>query len=330
LNRVDKMFGYDSPQMVIEKPTIIMDRGIATIDNVKLLRQREYQYAIITREDQAGEYLEAFKTARDTFEQVGKLSHKYTAYGDENRVFVNKIAQDGEATCTVLCLSDGKAHKEDAIVSKKDSRYLSDVEGLSKSIQKGKIKNIDKIEAKLINHNKKHKTVAEKYNAAIIKNEDGKALRIEVTPKFSEPNPLSGCYVIETTHTELDAVEIWKLYMTQTHVESSFRAMKSELGMRPIFHQNDDRTSAHLFITVLAYHILSVIERRLAKLNDRRQWQTIREVLSTHTRISVVMKDSDGNIYHHRASAKPEDVHLDIYKKLGVKDPSKPVAYRFK
>ena len=330
LDRLEKMFGYDLPQLVLEKPTIIMDRGIATIDNVELLQLRGYQYAIITREDQADEYLEEFKTARDTFERVDKLSHKLTAYGDENRVYVKKIGQDGDATCKVLCLSDGKAHKEDAIASKKVSRYLSDVEGLSRSIQKGNIKNIDKIEAKLKNHNKKHKTAAEKYNAVIVKNEEGKALRIEVTPKFSEPNPLSGCYVIETTHTELDAASIWKLYMTQTHVESSFRAMKGELGMRPVYHQNDDRTASHLFITVLAYHILSAIERRLAKFCDTRQWQTIRDVLSTHTRISVVMKDNDGNIYHHRASGKPEDVHQDIYNKLGVKDPSKPVTSCFR
>jgi len=330
LNRLEKMFGYDSSQMVIEKPTIIMDRGIATFDNVELLRQRGYQYAIITREDQSPEYLEEFETARDTFVQVGELSHKYTAYGDENHVYVKKTAQNGDDICKVLCLSDGKSHKENAIASKKDARYLSAVEGLSQSIQNGKIKNIDKIQAKLNNHNNKHKTAADKYNTVIILNEDGKASRIEVTPKSSEPNPLSGCYVIETTHTELDAVEIWRLYMTQTHVESSFRAMKGELGMRPVYHQTDDRTSAHLFITVLAYHILSAIERRLARLNDTRQWQTIRDVLSTHTRISVVMKDNDGNIYQHRASAKPEDVHQDIYKKLGVNDPSKPVTYRFK
>jgi hypothetical protein len=106
--------------------------------------------------------------------------------------------------------------------------------------------------------------------------------------------------------------------------------MKGELGMRPVYHQNEGRTSAHLFITVLAYHILSAIERRLAPLNDTRQWQSLRDVLSTHTRITVVMKDKEGNIYHHRVSGKPEDVHLDIYKNLGIKDPTKTITSCFK
>jgi transposase len=146
----------------------------------------------------------------------------------------------------------------------------------------------------------------------------------------TKPNHLYGCYVIESTHKELDAVEIWKLYMTQSHVESSFRAMKSELGMRPVYHQNDERTSAHLFITVLAYHILSVTERRLAQHGDKREWKTIRQVLSTHTRITVVMRDKDGNIYHHRVTGKPEDIHLDIFRKLGIKDPTKTITSRFR
>jgi transposase len=330
LSRLQTMSGYDSPQMVLEKPTIIMDRGIATQANIALLTAEGYQYTVVTREDQSKEYLAEFETARDTFTRIDDLSHKHTAYGDENHVYVKKIEPEGENTCKVLCLSDGKAHKENAIASRKDARYIADVENLSQSIQKGNIKNIDKIEAKLKNTNKKHKIAAEKYDALIIRDDAGKAQRIDITAKSTEPNPLAGCYVIESTHTELDAAEIWKLYMTQVHVEASFRAMKSELGMRPVFHQKEDRSSAHLFITVLAYHILSAIERRLAFHNDTRQWQTLRGVLSTHTRITIVMKDNDGFIYHHRVTGKPEDVHQDIYKILGIKDPTKTVTSRFK
>jgi len=103
------------------------------------------------------------------------------------------------------------------MIARKDASYLADIERLSLSIQKGNIKNIDKTEAKLKNHNKKHKIAAEKYNATILCSEEGKAQCIEVTAKTTESNPLSGCYVIDSTHLELDEVEIWKL--TQVHVE---------------------------------------------------------------------------------------------------------------
>jgi len=331
LERLRTLFKYDSPQMVLEKPTIVMDRGIATVDNIILLEAEGYQYAVVTREDQTEEYLQEFEKARDTFTRIDDLSHKRTAYGDENHVYVKKIS-GGENTgvCKVLCLSDGKAHKENAIVAKKDARYITDMEKLSQSIQKGRIKKIDKIETKFNKHITKHKTVAEKYDAAIIRNEEGKAQCIKVTPKSADPNPLSGCYVIDSTHTEMDAVEIWHLYMTQTNVENSFRSLKSELGLRPVYHQNAQRTAAHLFIAVLAYHILFAIEQRLAEYNDTRQWQTIRKVLSTHTRMTVIMKDIVGVIYHHRVTGKPEDVHQDIYNKLVIKDPTKNITYSFK
>ena len=330
LARIEKLFGYDTPQMVLEKPTIIMDRGIATKANIELLQTEGYHYVVVTREDQTEHYLEEFETARDTFTRISDLSHKYSPYGDENHVYVKKIEQNEGNTSKVLCLSDGKARKENAIIAKKDTHYITDLEKLSQSIQKGSIKNLSKIEAKLNKIKQRHKAVAYKFDDTIVLSEAGAAQRIETTAKNTEPDPLSGCYVIESTHKELDAVETWKLYMTQVRVESSFKAMKSELGIRPIYHQNAGRTSAHLFITVLAYHILSLTERRLAKHGDTRQWKTLRNILSTHTRVTVVMKDKEGNIYHHRATGKPEDVHHDIYKKLGVKDPSKKTVSRFR
>jgi hypothetical protein len=96
--------------------------------------------------------------------------------------------------------------------------------------------------------------------------------------------------------------------------------MKSELGMRPVFHQTGRRTEAHLFITVLAYHILATIENLLARQGDTRQWSTIRNVLSTHMRSTVVATDDSGVVHHIRTSGIPESSHADIYAKLGVKD----------
>jgi transposase len=330
IKRIETLLGYDSPQITIEKPTIVMDRGIATIDNVKLLKSKCYQYIVVTREDQTGEYYEEFEKSRETFTRIDDLSHKRTAYGDENHVYVKKIMQNDENTCKVLCLSEGKVHKENAIAAKKESYYVADVEKLNRSIFKGSIKNTEKIKARLDRIKKRHKTISEKYNDKIMFNEHEKIKNIEIAVKSTAANPLSGCYVIESTHKELSETEIWHLYMTQTRVESSFRAMKSELGMRPIYHQNEPRTSAHLFITFLAYHILSAIERRLAQENDTRQWQTLREVLSTHVRTTVVMKDKDGFIYHKRASSKAEDNHQDIYIKLGINDITKTVISSFK
>ena len=121
LARLEIMLGYDSPQMVLEKPTVIMDRGIATTENIELLRERKCPYVVITREDQCERYLAEFETAMGTFTRIDELSHKHTAYGDENHVYVKKISRDEEDICRILCLSDGKSHKESAIAAKKET-----------------------------------------------------------------------------------------------------------------------------------------------------------------------------------------------------------------
>ena len=133
-----------------------------------------------------------------------------------------------------------------------------------------------------------------------------------------EENPLYGCYVIESSHTDMPVEEMWKLYMTLTRVESAFRSMKETLGMRPVYHQTAERSSAHLFITVLAYHLLATIENLMTRQGDTRTWMTLRDVMSTLMRGTVFMRDDQGATYNLRISGEPEDEHQDILDKLGV------------
>src|SRR5215510_1934901 len=101
---------------------------------------------------------------------------------------------------------------------------------------------------------------------------------LQKKPSMAGEEKLYGCYVIESTLTGLDDIGLWKLYMTQTRVESAFRSMKSDLGMRPVYHQNGQRSAAHLFITVLGYHMLATIANRLVESLDTREWSTIRDI----------------------------------------------------
>ena len=109
--------------------------------------------------------------------------------------------------------------------------------------------------------------------------------------------------------------------MTLTKVEEAFRSLKSDLGLRPVYHQLARRTAAHLFISVLAYHLLCAIELNLRQNHDKRRWSTVSEELSTHMRTTMVLTSDKGVVYHLRASGAPEPVHKEIYLLLGVTDP---------
>lgn len=308
----DRLHGSQIPLI---KPTVAMDRGIATNDNVKWLRENGYSYIIIKREDDSALYRQIFETQRDAFELI---SSNKSVYGEENNVYIRKeLCADTDGICRILCYSEGKARKEQAISNKKGNPFLEDVTNLRKSIQKGTIKNKDKIEAKLQRIIIKHGRKAANYDTTLELN-DGKVTDVSAVRKTVEETPLYGCYVIESTHKEMTAQEIWKLYMTLTRVESAFRSMKETLGLRPVYHQKAERTEAHLFITVLAYHLLATIENLMTQQGDTRTWGTLRKVMSTLMRGTVSMRDDKGSTYHLRISGEPEVEHQDIMDKLRI------------
>jgi transposase len=311
-------------QEVMIKPTVAMDRGIATSANVAYLNENGYQYIVVKREDEASEYINDFKNGRQTFTQVKDA--RISAYGEANSVYAKKIDCDDENICKVLCISDGKARKELAIAAGRDKKFLDDIDRLNVSIAKGNIKKPDKIDDKIGRISSKHSSTSKKFDTELVLNDTGKAVSVKATKKPDDNDLVYGCYVIESTHNELSETELWSLYTTLTRVESAFRAMKSELGMRPVFHQTEDRCAAHLFITVLAYHLLITIEKYLQVGGDCRLWSTVRDTLSTHTRSTVRFTGADKTSYHVRVSGSPEDVHSEIYKTLGIRSFLKPVT----
>ena len=130
-----------------------------------------------------------------------------------------------------------------------------------------------------------------------------------------------GAYVIETDAGGLTPKEIWNSYMTLTKVEEAFRDLKSDLGLRPIYHQLASRTKAHLFISVLAYHILSAVTLTLRNQGDSRSYKTIKETLSTHARMTISFLDRDNISHDLRVSSTPTPEQKEIYRLLGVSDP---------
>ncbi len=111
--------------------------------------------------------------------------------------------------------------------------------------------------------------------------------------------------------------------MMLSRVEESFRCLKSELGMRPVFHRKDPRQEGHLFITVLAYHLLAAIQRRLKAKGIFHRWSTLRNRMATHMRATASITNQNGERIHIRQTGDPEPFHLDIYHVLGM--PANPL-----
>jgi transposase len=295
-------------------PTVVMDRGIATSDNIALLRSMGFPFVIVERAAKEHDYLSIFATEQASFERLET--------SPEQAIYLRKEMSD--LGSRVLVISEGRKAKEDAMDALKESRFLEDINRLAGSVDKGNISSIVKVHERIGRLKQKYPSIAKYYDINVETSND-KASRVIWAKKASrdERAVLTGCYVIETTHQDLSPAEIWRLYTMLTKVEDAFRSLKTDLGIRPIYHQLGERTMGHLFISVLAYHLLICIERKLLENGDHRSWATIRKTLSTHQRGTVVMTAADGRIHHIRVSGTPESSHQDIYRALEVKDPLK-------
>src|SRR2546425_94244 len=117
---------------------------------------------------------------------------------------------------------------------------------------------------------------------------------------------------------DLTADEIWRTYILLTRVEDAFRDMKSPLMERPIFHHLKHRTQTHIFLCVLAYHLLAAIEHRFLQAGIHTSWWTIRQQLSTHQVVTIVLPTTDGRVLKIRKATTAEPLHREIYSTLRI------------
>jgi transposase len=300
------------------RPTIVMDRDIATKDNLALLKSQAYPYIIIERRPVEKEYLAEFKNAKDQFEPF-KVSENQTIY-------LKKIPTANGAR--VLCLSESREHKETAIDASKEKRFFEVLNQLKRSINKGNLVVEVKVGERISRIKQKYPSIAQHYEFNLSSDESKKKvvdLSWDKKPTRDERATLNGCYVIETTYGQMQSQEIWQLYMTLSHIEAAFRDLKTDLGLRPVYHHLVKRTKGHLFISVLAYHLLISIEAILRQNDDHRRWSTINKQLSTHQRTTVIMTDDKRRIHHCQISGTPENIHQEIYRLLNIRNPLKRI-----
>ena len=136
-------------------------------------------------------------------------------------------------------------------------------------------------------------------------------------------------YYLRSSRKDLDDQTIWKLYITLTRVESGFRALKSDLGLRTIFHQREDRCDSHILVTILAYRILHWIEYTLQTHKITKSWTTIKRLLQTHCYTTIICPSEQGTVYHIRIAGTPDHEQSRLYALFGIdwsKLPRKQVA----
>lgn len=132
-----------------------------------------------------------------------------------------------------------------------------------------------------------------------------------------------GVYCLRSNILNWEAETMWRTYSSLTDVETVFRSLKSELGLRPIYHHQEQRADGHLFISVIAYQAIQVLRRKMKETGKNANWSTVRDILRHLSRITTTFERKDGKTLHVRTTATPNQDQAAIYRAMGINPPGR-------
>jgi len=295
-----------------ELPTVVVDAGVGTTDNLKLIRGEGFHYITVSRT------------------RPGEVSgDDLVVIKDEKDLTVKAKRWDGDGEVILYCESSGRARKEGAMKARFQERFEDGLKAIASSLaRKRGHKRYGKVMERIGRLRERYPTIARFYDVQV-QEEGGRAIRLQwsLNREKELEARFAGTYFIRSSRTELGEKELWSLYMMLGRVEESFRCLKSELGMRPVFHRKDPRQEGHLFITVLAYHLLASIQRQLKDKGISHRWSTLRNRLATHMRATASITNDKGERISIRQTGDPETFHLEVYHALAM--PANPLKTKY-
>ncbi len=294
--------------------TVIVDRGMAYAANLDEIRQRGLHYVVAGLQPERTAWFEDFEQD-EGWEDVVRVPSPRNPCQKKTRVQIKRRSKD--AVVYILCRSDGREEKDRAIREKHEAKWVADVEKLQRRVAAGRLKADAKIQQAIGRLRERYPRVA-RYYAIAYDAEHRHVVWHALEDKKTRATKLDGSYLLKTDRQDLTADEIWRTYILLTRVEQAFRTMKSPLMERPIFHHLQHRTQTHIFLCVLAYHLLTAIEHRFLQTGIHTSWWTLRQQLSTHHVATIVLPTTGGRVLTVRKGTTPEPLHRDIYATLRI------------
>ncbi len=286
-------------------PIVILDAGISSEDNLTWLRDHGYKYLVSARQKAPSLDLEG------ELVPVGDL---------QNNVKAALIKSNDNEERWLYCESKAKEAVASQMKTAFKNRFEADLKLVQIALAKPKGKKLySKFLERLGRLKQKHKQISGCYEVTVESSED-KLTALSITwneiPEKMEVK-LVGHYFLRT-NLEMEAKELWSLYNRLRGVEDAFRFMKSSLGLRPVYHQKESRVDGHLFISVLAYHLIQNCIYQLKEKGIPSQWKTILAWMSTRVRVTMRANTYEGKTLYHRSTTKAEGNQPQIYKALGL------------
>jgi transposase len=287
----------------------VFDRGIVSDANLAAIRRRGGQYLVGTR-----------RTALRHVERA-LLEGTWTQVRDE--VEAQLVPIPGGTETYVLCRSTARREKELAIRRRFSTRLEDRLRGLEHRVATGRLKDRAKIERVLGRLQAAYASVADLYEMAV-REEDGQ-LRLHwrlIEDRRAWRDAREGAYLLRTNLEGQTVEELWTKYIQLTEAEAAFRALKSELAVRPVFHQLERRAKAHLLVAFLGYALWVTLKHLLHRRGTGLTPARALALLTTLQSADIILPTTDGREIRLRRVTQPTPEQQRLLDQLEITVPT--------
>jgi transposase len=291
------------------KPVVVIDAGIATNENLKMLKSKQYDYMCVSRSN-----LKQYHA--DTNSTPVEIKDKRNQPIELMKV---KVGKDDDKYLWVK--SKSKALKENSMNGLLSQRFEEGIQSINEGInKKGGTKKLDKVHERIGRLKQKYPSVHKYYQVAL--QDDGKGIATEISCKHKEgedPDKNAGIYFLRTTLDENDEQTLWSIYNIIREIEYTFRVLKTDLDLRPIYHKTDDASMAHLHLGILAYWLVATIRYQLKQKGYKHDWSEIVRIMNTQKCVTTTLENKNDEIISIRQCTEPTHKARQIYELMNYK-----------
>ncbi len=294
-----------------QRALVVLDAGIATDGNLALLEAKGYDHVCVSRSK-----IKDCKPVAGSSSQSVETKNKQV-------LTLQSVSSDKVTDYYLKVKSPGKALKEQAVKTQFETRFEEGLEHIKIGlVKKHSVKKTDKINQRIGRIIQKYPSASKNYSIEVKSNEKGIVTEMIYTKNQRTDqinNENLGVYFVRTNLAPKDEQTLWAVYNTIREIEGTFRALKTDLDLRPIYHKNDESTMAHLHLGLLAYWLVNTIRYQLKQKGINHDWQEIVRIGNTQKTVTTSGKNQEDETIFIRRCSEPNEKVQAIYKALNYK-----------
>ena len=291
-----------------QKATIVLDAGIATESNLALLAEKGYNYVCVSRSR-----LKDYKEVEGHGLATTKTRNKQTLQ-------LQRVSTEKSTDYFLKVSSPGKLLKETGIRNQFETRFVAELEKIQQSLgNKSGVKKSDKVHQRIGRAMQKYPSVSKYYELEVVEKEGGIIESISWKKGEKESKDELGVYFLRTNMGVEQEDILWKIYNIIREIESTFRSLKTDLDLRPIYHKTDDATLAHLHLGLLAYWVVNTIRYQLKINGENASWPEIKRIASTQKLVITQATNIQEELVQITKCSEPKSDLEKLYQLLAYK-----------